>query len=99
MKLYCTHKFVLYKYCVGSKHGCNLVPSLLQAIEAGLPLPPDPADMSDVKLKTSQNVLDTLESEEAAAVAKLNMDLEDNLGNEERRQLSEKMRDHMVTKT
>lgn len=52
--------------------------------------------MSDVKLKTSQNVLDALQSEEASAEAKLNADLEDNLGNEERRQLCEKMQEQMV---
>ena len=81
------------------KRSISYIPQLfccLQAIDAGLPLPPDPTDMSDVKLKTNQSMFDTLVSEEAAANAKLNTDLDDNLGNEERRQLCDKMREHMV---
>ena len=44
----------------------------------------------------SQGVLDTLQSQEAAGTAKLEVDLEDNLGNEERKKLSDRMKEHIV---
>lgn len=69
----------------------------LQAAEAGLPPLPDSRDNSEYKLKMSQSVLDTLQAEEDSGTAKLESDLENNLGEEERRQLSEKMKEHLVS--
>ena len=47
-------------------------------------------------MKMSQSVLDTLQAEEASGMAKTEMDVDNSLGDEERRQLSEKMKEHMV---
>ena len=44
----------------------------------------------------SQSVLDTLQAEEASGLAKTETDIDHSLGDEERRQLSEKMKEHMV---
>ena len=53
-------------------------------------------DHSETKMKMSQGVLDTLQAEEASGMAKTETDIDKSLGEEERRQLSEKMKEHMV---
>ena len=50
-------------------------------------------------MKMSQSVLDTLQAEEASGMAKTETDIDKSLGEEERRQLSEKMKEHMVDRT
>ena len=74
----------------------NLNVCSTQAEEAGLPPVPDRFDSSEIKLKTSQNILNGLQAEEAAGTAKLETDLDNNLSEQERKQLSEKMKDHLV---
>ncbi|KAH3741464.1 hypothetical protein DPMN_048189, partial [Dreissena polymorpha] len=66
-----------------------------EAQEAGLPAIPEPADVSDMKLRMSESVLDTLAAEETSGQAKLEAELAGDLGEEERRQMCEKMKDHL----
>lgn len=47
----------------------------------------------------SQNVLDTLQAQEAAGSAKLEAELEDNIGGDERKKLSDRLKEHMVILT
>ncbi|WAR00886.1 hypothetical protein MAR_025258, partial [Mya arenaria] len=66
-----------------------------EAEENGLPPLPEAVDVADMKLRMSESVLDTLAGEEAAGTARLNTDLNNNLGDEERRQMGEKLREHL----
>ena len=72
------------------------IPFALQAEQSGLPPPPVKGDHSGTKMKMSQSVLDTLQAEEASGMAKTETDIDNSLGEEERRQLSERMKEHMV---
>jgi len=74
----------------------HINPVCLQAEEAGLPPLPDAADLGDMKLRMAESVLTTLAGEEATGAARLTTELDDNLGEEERRQICDKTREHIV---
>lgn len=49
-----------------------------------------------MKLRMAESVLTTLAGEEATGAARLTTELDDNLGEEERRQICDKTREHIV---
>ena len=51
---------------------------------------------ADVKIRMTQSTFDTLQAENNAGTAKGEMDMEHNLSEEERKQMSEKLKDHLV---
>lgn len=70
----------------------------MQAEQVGLPPPPEGnEDRADIKLRNTQSLLDTLQAEEAAGSAKGVTDIDHNLSEEERKHMSEKLQEHLVS--
>ena len=71
---------------------------MLQAEENGLPPVPEGEgdNHADMKIRMTQSTFDTLQAENTAGTAKGEMDMEHNLSEEERKQMSDKLKDHLV---
>ena len=69
---------------------------LFQAEQAGLPPPVQGVDDTDIRVKTEQEVLDALTSEEVAGLTQAKTTTSKNISEKLRRKLSKRLKEHVV---
>ena len=71
----------------------------VQAEEAGLPPPPEGADMTSITLSTEQGHLSSIHNEETAGQSRADMDANHNMSDQMRKNMSNNLTNQIVSKS